>query len=214
MSEPIASRPPPSRPRSASAPCAAPGFHASRASTRSVAGRWPGLSSSAAVVLDLEARARGTCRFEGPHGEQREALFGEILATAHVGIASISHADVDSINIRQASLRPCAAPSPPCPARPTWRWSTATIRRPALQGRGDHQGRRVDRVDRRRLHRRQGGARPADGAARARSTRSTASHQCRLRDRDASLGAGERRTLPVSPHDFFAAAPRVTGSVT
>ncbi|WP_246505340.1 ribonuclease HII [Microvirga antarctica] len=60
---------------------------------------------SAAVVLDLKNVPKGLADSKVLSGEKREALFAEILASAHVGIASIAHADVDSINIRQASLR-------------------------------------------------------------------------------------------------------------
>lgn len=59
---------------------------------------------SAAVVLDLKRVPAGLTDSKALAPEQREALFDKILATAHVGIASISHSDVDSINIRQASL--------------------------------------------------------------------------------------------------------------
>ncbi|KAB0264493.1 ribonuclease HII [Microvirga brassicacearum] len=60
---------------------------------------------SAAVVLDLKKVPSGLADSKALTAEQREALFEQILTTAHVGIASISHTDVDSINIRQASLR-------------------------------------------------------------------------------------------------------------
>ncbi len=121
---------------------------------------------SAAVVLDLKRVPAGLADSKALAPEQREALFDEILATAHVGIASISHADVDSINIRQASLlamcRALAALALHARHGARRRQRSAE---PALPGRSDHQGRRVHRVDRRRLHRRQGGARPPDGAA-------------------------------------------------
>ena len=99
--------------------------------------------------------------------DEREALFEAILATSQVGIATISHAEIDSINIRQASLRamcralaalPCVPdialvdgndpPDLPC--------DIETIVK------GDA---RIA-FDRRRLDRRQGGARPHDETAR------------------------------------------------
>jgi ribonuclease HII len=59
---------------------------------------------SAAVVLDLDAVPQGLADSKVLTAQKREALFAEILATSHVGIASISHAEIDTINIRQASL--------------------------------------------------------------------------------------------------------------
>jgi ribonuclease HII len=59
---------------------------------------------SAAVVLDLDAVPQGLADSKALTAQKREALFAEILATSQVGIASISHTEIDSINIRQASL--------------------------------------------------------------------------------------------------------------
>jgi len=59
---------------------------------------------SAAVVLDLDCVPQGLADSKALSAARREALFAEILATAHVGIASVSHREIDSINIRQASL--------------------------------------------------------------------------------------------------------------
>jgi ribonuclease HII len=59
---------------------------------------------SAAVVLDLDAVPQGLADSKVLTAQKREALFAEILATSRVGIASISHAEIDTINIRQASL--------------------------------------------------------------------------------------------------------------
>ncbi|MET0741784.1 MAG: ribonuclease HII [Microvirga sp.] len=60
---------------------------------------------SAAVVLDLERVPDGLADSKALTAARREALFLEILATAKVGIATISHAEIDAINIRQASLK-------------------------------------------------------------------------------------------------------------
>lgn len=60
---------------------------------------------SAAVVLDLDHVPQGLADSKALSGQKREVLFAEILATAKVGIASVSHAEIDSINIRQASLQ-------------------------------------------------------------------------------------------------------------
>lgn len=59
---------------------------------------------SAAVVLDPKAVPKGLADSKVLSADAREALFGEILAKAEVGIASISHDEIDTINIRQASL--------------------------------------------------------------------------------------------------------------
>lgn len=59
---------------------------------------------AAAVVLDLKNVPQGLADSKVLTAQRREALFPEILATAHVGIASVSHAEIDTINIRQASL--------------------------------------------------------------------------------------------------------------
>ncbi|WP_243372477.1 ribonuclease HII [Microvirga solisilvae] len=59
---------------------------------------------SAAVVLDLGNAPQGLADSKTLSAQKRETLFAEILATAKVGIASVSHAEIDTINIRQASL--------------------------------------------------------------------------------------------------------------
>ncbi|HZW47007.1 MAG TPA: ribonuclease HII [Microvirga sp.] len=59
---------------------------------------------SAAVVLNLDNVPQGLADSKALPAQKREALFAEILATAKVGIASVSHAEIDTINIRQASL--------------------------------------------------------------------------------------------------------------
>jgi ribonuclease HII len=59
---------------------------------------------SAAVVLDLDNVPQGLADSKALTAARREALFAEILATSRVGIASISHQEIDNINIRQASL--------------------------------------------------------------------------------------------------------------
>jgi ribonuclease HII len=59
---------------------------------------------AAAVVLDPDNIPAGLADSKALTAARREALFPEILATSQVGIASISHAAIDTINIRQASL--------------------------------------------------------------------------------------------------------------
>ncbi|QFU15828.1 ribonuclease HII [Microvirga thermotolerans] len=60
---------------------------------------------AAAVVLDLENVPSGLADSKALTAQKREALFAEILATAQVGVASVSHAEIDAINIRRASLQ-------------------------------------------------------------------------------------------------------------
>lgn len=60
---------------------------------------------AAAVVLDLKRVPAGLADSKALTAERREELFSEILAVAEVGIASICAAEIDAINIRQASLR-------------------------------------------------------------------------------------------------------------
>lgn len=59
---------------------------------------------AAAVVLDLAHVPKGLADSKVLPLERREELFEAILATAHVGIASIAHHEIDRRNIRQASL--------------------------------------------------------------------------------------------------------------
>ena len=60
---------------------------------------------AAAVVLDLKRVPAGLADSKALTAARREELFVEILATCEVGIASLSAAEIDIINIRQASLR-------------------------------------------------------------------------------------------------------------
>ncbi len=71
------------------------------------AGRGPlaGPVVAAAVVLDLDRVPNGLADSKILRPEQREALFEDIVASAQIGIASVSHAQIDAINIRQATLR-------------------------------------------------------------------------------------------------------------
>lgn len=60
---------------------------------------------AAAVVLDLRNVPVGLADSKVLPAARREILFDAILASAHVGVASIGAAEIDRINIRQASLR-------------------------------------------------------------------------------------------------------------
>ena len=54
---------------------------------------------SAAVVLDLKAVPEGLADSKALTAARREELFAAIMATSQVGIASVSHAEIDLINI-------------------------------------------------------------------------------------------------------------------
>lgn len=59
---------------------------------------------AAAVVLDPQAVPAGLGDSKAMTARMRQALFGQILASAHVGIASVPAEEIDRINIRQATL--------------------------------------------------------------------------------------------------------------
>ena len=59
---------------------------------------------AAAVVLDLANVPKGLADSKAVTWVRRAELFELILASAHVGIASIAHHEIDHRNIRQASL--------------------------------------------------------------------------------------------------------------
>ena len=60
---------------------------------------------AAAVVLDPDRVPDGLADSKALPAARREALFAEIVASAAVGIATVSHEGIDAINIRQASLK-------------------------------------------------------------------------------------------------------------
>ncbi|MBV8767277.1 MAG: ribonuclease HII [Hyphomicrobiales bacterium] len=76
---------------------------------------------AAAVIFDTRRVPKGIDDSKALTPEQRTELFDKILACAEVGIAAVSAAEIDRINIRQASLlamrraisglprRPCVA---------------------------------------------------------------------------------------------------------
>ena len=59
---------------------------------------------AAAVVLDWERVPAGLADSKALSRARREALFADILASAEVGVASVSPAEIDALNIRQATL--------------------------------------------------------------------------------------------------------------
>jgi ribonuclease HII len=84
------------------------------------AGRGPlaGPVVAAAVVLDPHAVPEGIGDSKALSARRREALFEAILKSSAVGIASVSSATVDAINIRQASLLAMCRALAALPCRP------------------------------------------------------------------------------------------------
>ena len=70
------------------------------------AGRGPlaGPIVAAAVILDPDAVPEGVDDSKALKAAERNAVFEAILARAEVGIATVSAAEIDRINIRQATL--------------------------------------------------------------------------------------------------------------
>lgn len=73
---------------------------------------------AAAVVLDLTCVPAGLADSKALPPERREELFELILAGAAVGIASVSAAEIDRINIRQATLSAMCRAIAALPCRP------------------------------------------------------------------------------------------------
>lgn len=73
---------------------------------------------AAAVVLDLKRVPKGLADSKALTAERREELFVEILAKAAVGIASVPADEIDSRNIRQASLHAMCRALAALPCRP------------------------------------------------------------------------------------------------
>lgn len=73
---------------------------------------------AAAVVLDMKRIPKGLGDSKAIRAERREELFVEIMASAAVGIASVSAAEIDRINIRQASLAAMCRALAALPCRP------------------------------------------------------------------------------------------------
>ncbi|KQT54996.1 ribonuclease HII [Aureimonas sp. Leaf454] len=107
--------PPPSRSRKPSAPAGAPDFQieverldlgARHVAGVDEAGRGPlaGPVVAAAVILDPLRMPSGLNDSKQLTAAERERLFAEILASARVSVASASAAEIDRINIRQATL--------------------------------------------------------------------------------------------------------------
>lgn len=66
-------------------------------------GPWAGPVVAAAVILDPTAIPHGLNDSKKLSHEKREALFDPILQSAHVGVGIVSAAEIDAINILQAT---------------------------------------------------------------------------------------------------------------
>jgi ribonuclease HII len=73
---------------------------------------------AAAVVLDPANVPAGLADSKKLTAARREALFAEILASAQVGVGSVSQTAIDTINIRQASLQAMCRALAALPCRP------------------------------------------------------------------------------------------------
>ncbi|MEO9530368.1 ribonuclease HII [Roseibium sp.] len=67
-------------------------------------GPWAGPVVTAAVMLDYDRVPKGLNDSKKLTEARREALFEEIVASAHVSVASASPATIDRLNIRAATL--------------------------------------------------------------------------------------------------------------
>ena len=164
---------------------------------------------AAAVVLDMKRVPDGLADSKVLSPEQRDALFEN--PRQRRGRRRLGSAWRDRRRQHPAGVaRPCAGRSPPCPARPTSPSSTATIRQSSLPGRDDRQGRRPNRLHRRRVDRRQGRARPHDETPCRGVSSLRVRPQRRLRHGGASRGADGARSLPLPPRELRAGAGRRT----
>ena len=137
------------------------------------AGRGPlaGPVVAAAVILDPKRIPRGLNDSKKLDREEREKLYEKICATAEVAVAFGSTARIDRDNILRASLWALARAVRALPVRPKLVFVDGRDRIDVrLRLRGGDLRRRAGALDRRGLDRRQGDARPADGAARRRAS--------------------------------------------
>jgi hypothetical protein len=96
----------------------------------------------------------------------------ELTEVAEIGIGWASVSEIDAINIRNAAFLAMRRAVEALPIAPITCWSMAMpVRRPALRGLADGEGRRAQRVDRGGLHRGQGRAGQGDGGFRRNASR-------------------------------------------
>ena len=136
------------------------------------AGRGPlaGPVVAAAVILDPERVPRGLDDSKKLDRRRAKSSTPKSAPAPQVAVAFAPPARIDRDNILRASLWALARAVAALPVRPRSSSSTAATASPSLRLRGGDQRRRHHRLDRGRLDRRQGDARPADGAARPRAS--------------------------------------------
>src|SRR5258708_238800 len=130
------------------------------------AGRGPlaGPVVAAAVILDRR-RFRGLLRRELDDSkvltrETREVCCRALFACAKIGVGAASVGEIDRINILRASLRSMARAVAALGLTPDIALVDGNVAPAILPGQDGRQGRRVELLNRRRLGRRQGDARP------------------------------------------------------
>ena len=138
------------------------------------AGRGPlaGPVVAAAVILDPKRVPRGLNDSKKLDREEREKLYAKICASAEVAVALAPPSRIDRDNILRASLWALARAVAALPVRPQLVFVDGRDRIDvACDCQAVISRRRHRRLDRGRLDRRQGHARPADDAARAVASR-------------------------------------------
>jgi ribonuclease HII len=83
-------------------------------------GPWAGPVVAAAVILDAERIPHGLNDSKKLTHEKREALFQPILISSHVGLGIVSAAEIDEINILQATYLAMIRAVENLDPRPTW----------------------------------------------------------------------------------------------
>ena len=157
---------------------------------------------AAAVVLDLK-RAAGARRFEGAHARgARGSVRARSSPTAQVGIASSRiRRSTPSTSGRPRSRHVPGARGASLHARHRARRRQRPAA-PALRGRERSSRATAHRLDRGGLDRREGGARPADGAPRPELIPPMASRPMRATDEGASRGARAHGPCPFHRRSF------------
>jgi len=82
-------------------------------------GPWAGPVVAAAVILDVENIPAGLNDSKKLNEAKREMLFEQVYQTSQVGVGIVSSAEIDKINILQATLRAMAQALENLPGSPT-----------------------------------------------------------------------------------------------
>ena len=156
-------------------------------------GPWAGPVVAAAVILDPAAIPEGLNDSKLLTARRREALAAEIRLAAGVGVGIASVAEIEAMNILQASFLAMRRAVAALPRRPALALVDGHLKppglpcpcRPVVGGDG------LAALDRRRLDRRQGDPRRDDGGACATVPRLRLGNQHGVRDAGACGGVGE-----------------------